>query len=362
MQEKTLAAQLGEFTSCLRFENLPAEVVVSAKERFLDFLGSAIWGANRGWYGTIYATPLYQALAELGGRSESTIIGNKRKLPSLMAAFVNSSLALPFSDTCRFSGSHPGTIIVPVCLALGERHHCNGRDFITAMVAGYEILLRIGRAIFPSDVVRGFHPTSIVGPLGSAAAASHLLRLDACKTTHALALAASFSGGLMEAFGAYSTAMIQVGRAAHSGIMAALLAKREIISTDSMLEGGSFTQSGFLSAYTDNFNTEIITRDLGKMWTIRDVALKTYDGVAAVHTGVDAALEIIVKHNLNRDDIEAIDVRTHSRALSLQPSNVETGVQGKFSIPFIIAAYLKDGIISPLTFTDDKFVIKAFVS
>jgi 2-methylcitrate dehydratase PrpD len=222
------------------------------------------------------------------------------------------------------------------------------------MVAGYEILLRIGRAIFPSAVVRGFHPTSIVGPLGSAAAASHLLRLDACKTTHALALAASFSGGLMEAFGAYSTAMIQVGRAAHSGIMAALLAKREIISTDSMLEGGSFTQSGFLSAYTDNFNTEIITQDLGKMWTIRDVALKTYDGVAAVHTGVDAALEIIVKHNLNRDNIEAIDVRTHSRALSLQPSNVETGVQGKFSIPFIIAAYLKDGIISPLTFTDDK--------
>src|SRR2546421_11395240 len=115
-------------------------------------------------------------------------------------AFANATIAhgLVQEDMHTASVSHIGVVVWPTLLALSEIHRASGREMLSAAVAGYQVMARLGAALITKEVARIFRPTGLVGALGGAAAGAKFLRLSEDETVSALSLAANTAGGLNE--------------------------------------------------------------------------------------------------------------------------------------------------------------------
>ncbi len=174
-----------------------------------------------------FLAPVYKHIKALGGTGESTIVyyGDKTNVEN--AAFVNASFGhgFEFDDVHAESLSHPASVVIPAALALGEREHGNGKDFILAVAIGHDVLARVGMSIARSTLDRGFHPMSVPGTFGSAAAAGIVLRFNEDKMVNAMGIAGSYSSGLTEyQQSAGEVKRTHAGIAAQGGLRAALLA------------------------------------------------------------------------------------------------------------------------------------------
>ncbi len=202
--------------------SVPGRLTDIARNCVADTLGCMIFGADLPWARTAagYAR-------QTGGSGSSPIIGGGRTTAA-MAAFANGAAAHAFEldDVHEESISHPGAVVVPAALALAEELGAGGADALAAVVVGYEAMGRAGIAVGPGvHLLRGFHPTSMCGVFGSAAAAARLLELDADRLRHALGIAATLTSGTMEfASSGGQTKRLHAGRAAEGGVMAARLA------------------------------------------------------------------------------------------------------------------------------------------
>lgn len=163
-----LVAQLAKFIHDVKYENLPNNVVERAKTCFLDYVGVALAG-----YQTELGKIIVSVMKELEGVSESTIIGDGTRIPSVNAAYTNGALAHihELDDGHRVAMGHPGAPVISAALAVGEKVGASGKELIEAIVAGYEVFIRVGTAINPSHFRRGFHTTGTCGALAAAAAA-----------------------------------------------------------------------------------------------------------------------------------------------------------------------------------------------
>ena len=152
--------ELGKFVAESRYEDLPAAVVELAKTRILDLLSAGLAGFRIGLY-----RPLFEIL---GGKKEATVWGAGVKYPLRDAALLNSFMAHStyMEDGSRYTGGHPSSTVIPAALALGETRKSGGREIILSIVVGYDVFLRLGKAIYPSTTVRGFQSTAVVGALG----------------------------------------------------------------------------------------------------------------------------------------------------------------------------------------------------
>jgi len=343
-----LISELAEFVARTSFDDLPKPVVEAAKLRILDTVGSGIWGRHEGDSGR-----LVSIAAELGGAPEATIWGEKKKLPATWAAYINGYAGIYMGDTCRFSGAHPGPVIVPAALAIAERENSSGKELITAVVLGYEIFVRIGRAIYPAIAARGFHATGVLGPIGAAASACKIFGLDKEQTTDALAISSTMGSGLLEAFKYLDCVALNMGRGAQVGILAALLAQKGFKGSDTILEGGFFTKGGFLAAFAEEYSPELITKDLGKEYMIPNVAPKIHWGCRHPHGPTDVVIEMVAKHKIKAEDIEEIRIKNHSEALKVERHPVKTRDDALWSSPYMIAvAILTNEPVYPDKFSD----------
>jgi 2-methylcitrate dehydratase PrpD len=189
--------RLAEYAAALRYEDLPAAVVRQARECIIDTVAAAICGAAMPWSRIVVD---YAERTGPGGQCH--ILG--RPGPAVQApaaALANGALAHAFeldSLTRPGAGAHPGATVLPPALAIAQEKGADGRALIAALVAGNEVMIRIGRATGHTNEARGFHAPGTTGPFGAAVAAGHLLRLDARTMTNALGIAGSLCGGLLE--------------------------------------------------------------------------------------------------------------------------------------------------------------------
>lgn len=184
-----------------------------------------------------------------------------------------------------------------------------GKEFITAVVAGYDVFIRVGLAT-RSMISRGFHTTAVLGPLGAATATSKVLKLDVDKTLNALAIAASESGGLAEyTETGGSVKRVHAGFAAQSGLRAALLAQAGITGPPTALEG----RKGLCQAFANEYSLEEITAGLGREYRMLLTGTKPYCCCAAQHSALDAVSEIMKEHVLVPEEIEKIRVGQNTR-------------------------------------------------
>jgi 2-methylcitrate dehydratase PrpD len=345
----TLASELAGFTAGLSFDDLPEHIVEAAKIRILDTIGSGIWGRHEGGSGG-----LMSLVDELGGNAEASVWGEKIKIPAIWAAFINGFSSFYVADTDRFCGSHGGAVVVPSAMALAERRNVSGKQLITAVVVGYEVFARVGLALYPAISRKGFHTTGVIGPLGAAAAASKILRLDSEKTTNALSIAALSGMGLGEAFCYLETVSLNIGRVSQAGVMAALLAEKGFKGSDAILEGGNFIKDGFLSALVGTYDPEVIVRDLGTEYKIFNSAPKIHWGCRHLAAPTDAVMELVAEHRIEAENIEEIRIREYSEAFRLERPEVKSREDALWSSRFTIAvAVLTGGPAYPSKFTDE---------
>src|SRR5438105_20705 len=172
----TAAERLAAWATSLDLDDVPGEVAEAAKLHLLDTVGCGLAAHALG-----VATEGRTAMAEAGGEPQASVIGLDAALPAASAAFANAMLChgLDFDDTHSDSVSHVSVVVCPAALAVAEAIGASGRELLTAIVAGNEIVTRVGMAASGLFHKRGFHPTAICGIFGGAAAASRLFGSDA---------------------------------------------------------------------------------------------------------------------------------------------------------------------------------------
>jgi 2-methylcitrate dehydratase PrpD len=295
-------AELGAWTAGLRFERLPSEVVEHAKLCLLDGLGCGLFGAQQPW-GKISARVAH----ELSGSGPSTLWASAWRSSPSDAALANGTALHGFEiDDVHVKGLiHPASVTLPAIVALAESRPTSGPALLTALVAGYEVSLRVGIAAGLPHGSRGYHPNGTVGCLGSAAGAANLLQLDARQSMHALGIGATQAAGLYSArMGAMSKRM-HAGRAAQSGVLAALLAEQGFTGAEDALEA---PWGGFMSTLSDGQNLDLLVDGLGERWETTLVGFKAYAACASAHTTIDA-LDKLMRRGLRADNLAHLRIR-----------------------------------------------------
>ncbi|HEX2964938.1 MAG TPA: MmgE/PrpD family protein [Syntrophorhabdaceae bacterium] len=332
-------ARLAEFVTDTQYSDLPTEVIEKAKLLMLDQLGCQLAFATLPWCKDVYQYVLNNKI----GKQESTVVCYGLKVSAEDAAFANAVFGHGFEmdDTELSTASHPGVAVIPAALAVAESLQADGKDLIAAIVTGYEVLIRVGAASH-TMMNRGFHTTSVLGPLGAAAAVSKILGLDISQTVNALAIASSSSGGIAEYTESGGTVKrVHAGFAAANGLRAALLAKNGVTGPRTAIEG----KKGFCRAYADSCSFDELTKDLGQKFEIMFTGTKPYCCCAAQHSAIDAVSAIMQEHRVVPEEIEKIRVRQKARDVRAIGSIIEPQdiVSAQFSGRFGIALRLVKG-------------------
>jgi len=327
-----------DFVTGTRFENLSADTVQQTKKVILDLIGVSL----AGYRSMAFPKMVVDYVLDLGGKPEATVIHAKKKIPAVHAAFANASCAhaLDMDDGHRFAASHPGTVIIPAAIAAAEMTGASTRALITGIVLGYEIMIRIGRAINPSSLSRGFHITGITGPFGAAGAVAKIMGLSREETVAALGMAGLQASGLIQVNHEVEGSMVKPlnpGRAAMSGLLSCILAGKGARGPIEIFEG----EDGYLKAFTDEVKRDILTRDLGGDYEISRVYLKLYSACRHAHAPIDAAFKAFRKSDGKIEEIDKIIVETYPAAVRLAGiPHATTPSAGRFSIPFSVALAL----------------------
>jgi 2-methylcitrate dehydratase PrpD len=262
------------------------------------------------------------------------------KLQAPAAAFANGSLAHAFEMdnlTWPNTGVHPGATMAMPALAVAQERGIGGRALLEAVVAGSELMIRIGRATRHNNETRGFHAPGTTGPFGSAAAVGRLLRFDAPMMLNALGIAGSTSAGLLEFAKSGTGAMVKrlhLGRAAESGIMAASLAEQGFTGPVSVLEG----QFGFLNVYCGEHDLPALTRGLGSEWASLRIMLKRFPVHITSHTSVQAIEDLRGEHGYAGSDVASIAIAGNPKMATVnnipEPADL---MMAQYSLPFCVA-------------------------
>jgi 2-methylcitrate dehydratase PrpD len=347
----TAAERLCAFTSSLALDEIPADVVDAAKLHVLDAVGCGLAA-----HALDVATEGRAVMAELAGESQATVIGLETGLPAANAAFANAMLChgLDFDDTHSDSVSHVSVVVAPAAGAVAEAQGASGRELLTAVVAGNEIVTRIGMAASGAFHERGFHPTAICGIFGATAAAARLGGLDERRATSALGIAGSMASGLFAYLAdGTPTKPIHPAWAAHGAVLAARLAAHGAEGPPSVLEGKFGLYHAFVDARID---LDPQLADLGERWETPRIAFKPYPACHFMHgsLGATATLEPVAP-----EEIEEVVVTVPAAGVSLvlEPADAKvaprTEYEAKFSLQYSTAAMLVHGRVGVSSYTDD---------
>ncbi|MGD9045370.1 MAG: MmgE/PrpD family protein [Desulfobacterales bacterium] len=359
-QAETLRALFAEIIQAVHYEELPPEVVIQSKKCLLDLIGVTLAGGDLG------ISPIATRLiGSMGGKAEASVIGKNLKLPAHAAAFLNSvqGHALDMDDGHRFAHGHPGVVTIPAALAMTETTGLSGRQLLEAIVVGYEIFGRLGTAINPNHLSKGFHTTATIGTFAAAAAAAKILCLSQSQIEHSLALAGLQSAGLLEALvSGQMSKSFQVGKAAQAGVLAACLAKDGAQGPNLIFEG----QKGFFRAFSDkSHEMDPFFDNPGDQFEILKAYFKGHAACRHAHASLDAVNEIRKRQKLDVAKIDSIEVDTYTVAIQIagQHTGRDSAIAAKFSIPVSIGLMLVLGNAAPDAYTDQNInndMVQAF--
>jgi 2-methylcitrate dehydratase PrpD len=333
----TLALELATRINALRYESLPSEAVHWAKVGILDTVGVTLAGARED------CTRIVESVSGRGA-GPSLIFGGSRRTAPLEAALVNGTAAhaLDYDDMTNRLGGHPSAPILPALFALADETGASGRDFIAAYVAGFETECKLGLGVHWHHYTKGWHPTATLGIFGAAAACAKLLKLSDEKTATALSIAASLAAGIKANFGTM-VKPLHIGQCTHNGLFAALLAREGFSAGDRVFEH----KQGFFNVFNGegNYDAGKILPDWEKPLDIvtPGIAVKQYPCCGSTHSALDAMLKLAREHKPAPEDIERVDVWTHSRRLEhTNRPEPKSDLDAKFSVQYCMVRALLD--------------------
>ena len=342
-----LTAELCEKIVATRWEDLNEEAIHRTRRIILDGIAVAVAGTIQEEAPEVLATHV----KALGGHPDSTVINFGFKTSPVHAAYVNgaSMHVLDFEPMWQ-PANHQVSTTLPAVLAISEMRGSNGREGLTAMIKGIEIMGWVREASRQSDIktVR-FHPPGLVGPLGSAVAASHLLNLDATKLRCAIGIVASRVGSILANVGTMSKS-INCGHAVGEGVDAALLAERGFTANPDVIEH----PRGYVASYFDErFKIDELL-NYGPPFRVTEpgYAIKMFPSQFGTHFVITAGLELREKIG-DPSRIRRIKLTTPMMAYIDRPYP-EDGLDGKFSWQYTTACALLDGKVVMDSFTNER--------
>jgi 2-methylcitrate dehydratase PrpD len=347
--------RLAEFVVNSRPGDVPQHARREAVRSILNYVGCAVGGSS---HATVQSA--MEALTPFFGPPQAVLIGRRERADILNAALINgiSSHVLDYDDTQLSTIIHPAGPVASALFPLAETRGLSGTEFVHAFTLGVDVECRIGKAVYPSHYEAGWHITGTAGVFGAAAAAGKVLGLNVQQMTWALGIAATQSSGLKEMFGTMCKAF-HPGRAAQSGLMAALLASKNFTSSEQSVEA----KLGFAHVMAAARDFSAITRGLGKDFEIVENSYKPFACGVVIHPVIDACRQLRSAHKLMPDTIERIELRVHPLVLELTGKPApQTGLEGKFSVFHAAAVAIVRGSASPREFTDEAVRDPAVIS
>lgn len=320
----------------MTYEKLPKATIESVKHLLLDYLGVAVGGSQ-----TESGRVAREFAASTGGHPQATLIGDGRRVPAMSAAFANaiSSHSVELDDIDVLALFHFSPPVYSSSIAVAQQVSASGRELVTALAAGCEMMERVSKAANSSLRNRGFHTTPTCGTFGATVAAARLLKLSPEVMVSALGLAGAQSAGLMEMYGPSMQKRFNPGPAARSGITAAAIAQLGFTGAATIFDG----ERSFLNAFTDKQFPEQLTADLDKPYQL-DIEFKPYSCARPIHNAIDCALDIRRKHAPQLANIKHIKMARHPDwAHYHQNANPLTYHEAQVSLPYSVAVALKDG-------------------
>nr|ALV86748.1 hypothetical protein [uncultured bacterium P2N8] len=347
MLEASLTERLADWQLARRRTGFAAADIEAARLLVLDWLGSALAGIGTD------TGRIFLEYARLQPAGKVTLLGLAEGRSVEVAALVNGALShiVEMDDVERASVTHPGAVVVPAALAVAERVGASGPDLLAAIVAGYEIMVRVGAALGAEHYYH-FHNTSTAGVFGAAAAAGWLLGLDRDRLVWALGNAGTQASGLWQFNdeGAL-TKPLHPGRAAANGVLAATLSRLGLTGARNILEG----ERGFFAGLAPRGDPQRVVAQLGEPdqpLRVRQISIKPHASCRHTHAPIDAALAL--RAQLPADAlIDGVRISTYKAALTLcDKADPHTSPDAKFSLQFCVASALLRGKVGLAEFSD----------
>lgn len=337
---------LAAFMASATFESLPEAAIHAGRRGVLDWIGCALAGSR---HPTI--SKLLSVLEEVGGAPRATVLGRGMKLGLLEAPIANGQMGhvLDFDDT-HMGGVvlHASSPILSALFALSERSTVTGKDFLVAYAVGFEAGVRAGQGA-PAHHAGGWHLTGTLGSIAAGAATGKLLGLNAHQMIHALGIATTQAAGLQQNRGTMCKSF-HAGKAASSGLLAGLLARKGFDSSEEILEG----KRGFCRIYSSVAQTDLILDQLGERWEITRNGHKPYACGVVLHPTIDAMIALGIEVSA-KDQVAAIELRVNPLAVSITGvADPKTGLKSKFSLTHTAAVSFLDRAAGIAQYTDER--------
>ena len=334
-----IPVRFAQFIAQTEYASLPLDVVKTAEGRLIDILGAALAGA----YHWEYKNNFLSACRRLGVGDTAVFTEGKREFPLSRAAMINATFAhvIELDDGHRNAGVHCGAAVIPLALTLGNALNCTGREIITAIVIGYDIVYRLASAMTPCQTQKGFHPSGNDNTIGCMAVAGKLMRLNERQLANGLGFSALYASGLMEAtITGQASKCIQVGNAVYNGLMSAFYAAENLEGTPTAFEG----KSGFFNVKSENVSVEDVCRELGERFLIGDTYCKLYPSARHSQPAIEAVLDLVEEYGFDWSDVLEVEVGTYQLAYDMTgiiktPKNPG---EARFSLPYGVALALHD--------------------
>jgi len=358
----TIARAIADYSLGIGYENLPPEVIHAAKRALLDTLGCAVGGFNS------EASQIYQSLTkEMGESSDATVIGSGARADCLNAAMANGIMVryLDYMDQISipvgkwYVFSHPSEVI-PSILAVSEWQHLSGKEVLTAIVLGYELLARFSEATSIIPMSKKGWNSDTSGAYVVPAVIGKLLRLEAPQIENAIGISGCHGmilGILDNASGEFSmTKNLRFPFTARDGILAALLARKGFTGPKAVFEG----EDGFISSVMDgDFKKEPLISYEGR-FRILDTEFKAWPACGTIQGHLNATLNLVKQHNILPADITSIRIQAGTRSVQhtgdpsrRYPQNKETADHSAY---YVTAIAIIDRQLSPAQYSAEKYV------
>ena len=342
------ARQLAEFAVGLRYESIPADVIERAKDCVIDTVGACVFGSQLPWT---------QIVIDYAKRNSAagacSVFGTPIKVRAPFACLANGAAAHAFELDCLCEpsvGIHPSAALVVPALAPAQGRKLNGKQVLSAIVAGYEVLYRIGHAANQSIEKVGFHSPGVVGVYGTAVVIGRLFDHNAQQMANAFGIAGSMSSGLMEfSKTGGMVKRLHLGRAAEGGFMAAVLARDGFTGPEGVFEG----KFGLLNTFCRDAEPERLTEDFGSTWHVLKNKIKRYACHSTAQVPVTLALDLKAQHGIAGDDVARITIAGNEKTVGYhnipEPRDL---TMMQYSVPFCVALALYLDPTDPRVFSD----------
>jgi 2-methylcitrate dehydratase PrpD len=352
MTLKSQSEILSDFAVSLKLNDIPIDVLNTAKFCIIDTIGVSIFGSQFPWSQKI-AT--YAKSYGSGGKSQ--ILGSTNtRLHAPYAALVNGAFAHAFEqDSLRKPGAgvHPGATLFPPALAIGQEMSVGGETLLRSFIAGCEVMFRIGSASKHSSEKLGFHAPGLTGVFGAAVSAGLVQGLDSLQLSNALGIAGSLSSGLLaftKSTRGSEVKRLHLGKACESGVLASRLAYEGFEGPETILEG----KFGFLDTFCSSSDSELLTKNLGTEWETSKICLKAYPCHITAHPLIHSLYLLMNKYSFSSIDIQRCDLLVSEKILThhdiREPRDIK---QAQYSVPFCLAIAMDNDASDPSVFCEE---------